>query len=166
MSLKIYKVACEYQAIMQQLYDNGHDEKTINDTLDSLNMREDLEEKAISLAAFIKNMELEAEALQKAIDDLVGREDVLLKKIQRNKDYLRYVMVECNVRKITSPELTIRVCKNNPKVKINNIMAIPSEYYRIEQDIRLETDKIKKALKQGATVPGCELVQDQRLEIK
>lgn len=166
MSLTIYKVSSEYQAILNKLYDEGHDEQTINDTLDSLNLRENLEEKAISLAAFIKNLELEAEALRKAIDELVWREGALLNKIERNKSYLLYALKECKVPRINGPELTIKVCKNNQKVKITNIMAIPPDYYRTKQEFVLEKDKIRKALKEGIAVPGCELVQEQRLEIK
>lgn len=166
MSLSIYKIASEYQAILNKLYDEGHDEQTINDTLDSLNLRENLEEKAVSLAAFIKNLELEAEALRKAIDELVWREGALLNKIERNKSYLLYALQECKVKKINSPEFAIRVCSNNQKAAIKNQEAIPAEYLRITQRIEPDKKRIKEALKQGIVVPGCELVQEQRLEIK
>ncbi len=64
------------------------------------------------------------------------------------------------------PEVILAVKKNPPSVKILDDLVIPDAYRQVETVQKILKKEILNDLKNGVVIPGCEIVQDQRLEIK
>jgi hypothetical protein len=63
---------------------------------------------------------------------------------------------------------TLRIKRNPPKVEVYDEERVPTEYMKETTKVTISVDKkaIAEALKSGADVPGCALIQTSRLEIK
>jgi BMFP domain-containing protein YqiC len=98
-----------------------------------------------------------------------------IKRLQRRKKrfedcYARLeacarLAMECvGKRKIEGATSSLALRKNPPSLFISAFDRIPAEYLIVKQDISVNKDAVKRALKAGISVPGAELVQGDRLE--
>lgn len=142
------------------------DEVTIKDTLESVSG--DVQEKAINVAMFIRNLEANAEQIKLAEKAMAERRKSLEGKADSIKEYLKSNMQACGFTKIESPYFSLTIKKNPPKLVIDDAGQIPSNLYVYPEAPEPYPDNaaIKDLLKTGAEVSGAHLQQDERLEIK
>jgi hypothetical protein len=163
--LALYEIAGEYQQLFQELAQmEDTDETILRDTL--AHIQDQVEIKAVHVAAYIKNLEAEAQAIKTAQENLALRQRRVGTKITHLKNYLRDNLKLCGINKIHHPLLNVALVKNPPKLHIKNIELIPTEYTYLEQTKVIEERKIKQVLKNGYSVPGCELIQDESIRIR
>jgi len=156
-----------YQHELQALADSGEiPPEQIVETLDLI--AGDLQEKAIDVAAFSRNLDATAQAVREAAKAMLARADRIEKRAESIRSYLLFQCQAAGISKIESPWFTLAVRKNPPSVVIDDEAQIPPEY--IVQPPppapRPDRDAIKRAIKAGTDVPGCHLLQTERLEIK
>lgn len=160
----LYEIANEYQ----QIFDSMDNEELISENilikLDEVH--EAMENKAIALASYIKNIEAEKKAINDAKKAMNEREERLNSKILSLQTYLQSNMERCGITDITkSPYFTIKLKKCRASVDDFDKEKIPDEYKRIKEIITIDKIKIYAELKNGVVIPGVRLVQNKRLEI-
>ena len=167
MNLSLYAIAEEHRALIAQLDQMDIDEQTKLDTLEG--ERLPVESKARAVAAFIRNIEAEAEAYDKHAKEVAERARSLGKKADALKKYLLDNMQRCEITEIKGDALTIKLQNNPPSVEVFEADLVPSEFrapppppFVPAPDKRV----IVTALKAGQEVPGCRLIQTQRVVIK
>lgn len=165
--LHLYEIAAAYRNALVALDDEALEPDVIRDTLDSLTGA--LEHKAEAVAAYILNIEAEADAVAAAEARLKARRQSLEKRASWMRDYLKAHMEAVGITEIAATDRSFRVrVRLNPEaVELDgSLPELPPEYMR-EKIVR-EPDKaaILAALKSGADVPGARLVRRTRLEIK
>ena len=165
-ALTLYEIADEYRAAAQQLADLDLDPQTVADTLEG--MAGALEVKALSVAAFVRNLEATADAIKQAEAQMAARRKALEARAESVREYLFANMLRCEISEITSPYFTLKIKDNPPKVVVDILESVPFDFMREPEPKPAEPDKkaIGAVLKSGGTVPGCHLEQTQRLEIK
>lgn len=167
MSLSLYVLADEYRQAMERLPEMGLDDQTIADTLEGLSGN--LIAKGQNVAAYILNVEAEAEACADAAKKLMARAAASRARMQHLREYLYANMERTGIHEIKALDgtFTAKIKKNPPAVEINNPDALPAIYLRTIPE-KTEPDKaaIAKALKAGEKVPGAELIHRTHLEIK
>jgi hypothetical protein len=156
-----------YQHELEMLADSGDvPPEQIADTLEAL--EGDINEKAVNVAAFTRNLDASADAIREAGKAMLARADRIAKRADGVRAYLLFQMQAAGISKIECPWFTLAVRKNPPGVAVDDETAIPAEY--IVQPPppapRPDKDAIKRALKDGQDVPGCRLTQGERLEIR
>lgn len=156
-----------YQHELQILADSGEvPPEQIADTLQALDG--DIKDKAVQVAAFSKNLDATAQAVREAAKAMLARADRIEKRAESIRAYLLFQCQAAGISKIESPWFTLAVRKNPPSVVVDDEAVIPAEY--IVQppppSPRPDKDAIKRALKAGTAVPGCHLLQTERLEIR
>lgn len=165
-NLSLYQLSGNYLEALDFLTDPEADlpAEVINDTLEALGG--ELEDKAINVAKFLRNMETAAEAIKAAEADMARRRKTLESRVKWLKDYLKGNMEDCGISKIECPYFKIAIQKNPAAVNIMDESAIPGQFK--EQVITWKIDKtaIKDAIKAGGTVPGAELSSGTRLAIR
>ena len=82
------------------------------------------------------------------------------------REYLKNNLEKSGLKKIDAPDISISMQKNPYKVVITNETEIPSNFIDTKETKAINKEKIKEALKNGEEVPGCELVQENRITIK
>ena len=164
--IALYQLADLYVQDLQRLADLDLDEQTVADTLESLSG--DLEVKATNVAAFARNLEATAEAINGAEAQMAARRKAIEKRAERLKAYLKMNMERTGILKIESPQFCISVKKNPPAVHVEAPELVPAEFLKTPPPPPPVADKkaIADALKAGQDVPGCRLEQGTRIEIK
>jgi hypothetical protein len=165
-SLALYEITAEYRAAVDKLADLDLPEEVIADTLESLGG--ELQTKATSVAAFVRNLEASAAAIKEAEAHMAARRKAIENRAARVKDYLLANMMVAGIQKIESPYFKLAVRENPPAVEIYEPGLIPSGYMVTPEPPPPAPDKkaIAAALKSGEDVPGCKLTRGMRLEIK
>ncbi|MDD5319521.1 MAG: siphovirus Gp157 family protein [Methylococcales bacterium] len=165
-NLSLYQLSGNYLQALDFLTDPEADlpAEVINDTLEALGG--ELEDKAINVAKFLRNMETTAEAIKAAEESMAKRRKALEARVKWMKDYLKGNMEYTGIIKIECPYFKLSIQNNPVAVNVTNENAIPKQFK--EQVITWKIDKtaIKAAIKNGEDVPGAELVNGTRLVIK
>lgn len=166
MSITLYEISEEYRRAAETLSDLDLPEEVIADTLESLAFP--LEQKAINVAAFIRNIEATANSIKQAEEGLAKRRKAMERRADSLKAYLQFNMQQTGINKIESPLFSLSIRDNPPAVIIDDANLIPADYMREPVIPPPAPDKnlIKKALTDGFVVPGAHLERGRRLEIK
>lgn len=119
------------------------------------------------LACYIRELELEAEAVKAMLSAAADRATRLTARAAKWRNYLLETMDLAGLNVVKDPRITLTIKTNPPAVQIADDAAIPPGYYR-EIPARIEPDKtaIKAALKAGEVIPGVSLVATRRLTIQ
>lgn len=165
--MRLYEITNQFENVFNQLDENGELSQEMMESLDSL--KDDFENKAISVACYIKNIEAEEAAIEHAIDDMKVRKAKLTKKAESLSDYL-----QCNLQKLSineiksSPYFKIKLKQCPPSVDVFDEKAIPPEFWREKVTTTTSVDKIKlkEVMSEGVEVPGATIQRKLKLEIK
>ena len=161
----LYELAAEYRGAHERMEAAGFDEQTIADTLDG--MSGDLEEKAIAVAKFARNLEAEADAISDAIKAMQARASATAHKAVGLRKYLMDAMIAAGVRKVACPYFVVSVRETPAAVVIDDEAAIPSHFMVQPEQPPPRPDKraIAEAIK-SFPVPWAHLQKSTRLDIR
>lgn len=161
----LFELAGQYRAISDKLHDLELDDQTIADTLEGLSG--DVQEKAVNVAKFFRNMEADAEKIEEAAKQMLARAKAIRNRSASLKQYLLTNMEVSGISKIESPWFVISIKQNPASVTIDDESLIPDDYMR-EIPATFAPDKklMKSALDEGYIIPGARLTRGHRLEIK
>jgi hypothetical protein len=167
--VKLYELVAQHRSLEALESSDDLPAETIRDTLEGLEGQ--LQEKAVSVAHFVRNLESTADAIDEAAEAMRMRGTRLRKRAQSLQDYLLFNMQAAGITKIDSPYFTLIVKKNPPTVVIDSENLIPAQYMRQPDPPpppKPVPDKkaIGDAFKAGEDVPGAHTEQRERLEIK
>lgn len=161
----LFEISSDYEEILTQLYD---DEDKINE--EALMKLENntlaMEKKAIAIASYIKNLEAEREAIKLAKDQMSKREE---RNKKREEDLLGYLLTNMQRRgitKISCAYFDIKLKKCPCSINIIDEKLIPEEYTRTKTQIFPDKIKMLQEMKVGVLIPGADLQQNVKLEIK
>lgn len=167
-SLSLYQLSGNYIQALDFLTDPELNipMEAVNDTLEGLSG--ELEDKAINVAKFIRNMETTANAIKTAEAEMAIRRKALENRVAWLKDYLKSNMEATGISKIECPYFKLSIAKNPPSLELFDVQAVPGEYKHIETVTTEQIDKaaIKAALSAGQEIQGARLLNGTRLVIK
>ena len=162
-SLSLYTMTDQYQQAFLDLADSDIPEDAINDTLEAL--EGELTIKAANVAAFVLNLEAEAEKIKAAEERIAARRKAYEAKAKRIRTYLKENMERAGIRKIEAMDGSFSATLTAPRasVVISNEIALPSSFIKLVRT----PDKaaIAAALKEGQEVPGAHLEHKAGLRI-
>ena len=165
-NLSLYQLSSTYLEALDDLTDPEMDLpiEAVTDTLEGLSG--EMEEKAINVAKFMRNIEATANAIKEAETAMAKRRKALENRASWMKDYLKGSMEHTGITKIECPYFKLSIQKNPAAVNIINEDTIPDKFK--EQVISWKVDKtaIKKAIQSGKTIPGAKLLNGTRLAIR
>nr|DAT43150.1 MAG TPA: resistance protein [Caudoviricetes sp.] len=121
------------------------------------------DKKIENLGCWYKNLLADAEALKAQKNAFAEREKAAKAKAESLKGFLgRYL----NGKKFESAKVAMSFRKSEAvEFDAKCIGDVPEEFLKFK-DPELDKVAVKKAIKAGETVPGCELVARQNLQIK
>ena len=139
---------------------------------DELASKEDeFENKAESVAQYIKNLIIESDALAAEIKVLQQRKKVKDNKIENMKKYLKDCLIQTGINKIETTRCVLSIRNNAESVSIANEKEFISqykdshaEYFKFKPEI--SKTEIKKLLQSGVEIDGAVLEKTQSIIIK
>lgn len=128
--------------------------------LDGLMMER--EQKCENIALYIKNLQADALAYEAEKNAFAEREKAAKGKVEQLKKYLAYAL---GGEKFSTSKCAVSF-RRSEKVDITDKSLIPVEFFKTS--ITYEPDKtaIKKAIKDGQEVGGCQLIESLNPQIK
>jgi hypothetical protein len=165
-NLTLYNLSANYLQALDFLTDPEADlpAEAVKDTLEAL--AGELEDKAINVAKFLRNMEAAAEAIKAAEAEMAKRRKALESRAQWMKDYLKGNMEHSGITKIECPYFKLSVQSNPPTVNILDEATIPDQFKEQVVSWKIDKTAVKKAILAGQSVAGVSLVNGTRLVIK
>lgn len=165
MKIKLYELTQQYQDVLESIY-VLNPEATADEVDGHLEgLSEVWSEKALSVAAYCKNIEAEVEAMKSYEKNMRSRRQVVENKLTRLKEYLLGQMEEVGKNKVVGPEVTISIRKCPTSVG-TRLDATFSKEYIASTEVKLDKKKIKAAIESGIDIPGAFLINKTSLSIK
>ena len=143
---------------------NELDEKTINDTKESVELL--LEEKSEQLELILKELEAKEEKCKEIADFYAIKAKQANEKKKALKELILGAMQKLNAKKIETVTGTFTIRNNAPSLKIENEDLIPQKFVSYIQTRKIEKNEIKKEIKNGVEIPGAHLETSQSLLIR
>lgn len=164
--MKLFEIANQYENILSQTFDNETGE--INEealaALDAV--KDDIKEKGIAIASFIKNIDAERKAIEEAKKSMAEREARLDKRVTYLTSYLQSNMERCGISEISCPYFAIKLKKCPVSVDVVDENSIPEKYKKTKSLVSVDKVKLKEEMLAGVIINGAALKQNMRLEIK
>ena len=143
---------------------NELDEKTINDTKESVSLL--LEEKSDQLELLLKDLELKAEKCKEIADFYTKKAKQANEKTKALKELILGAMQKLGTKKIETVTGTFTIRNNTPSLIIDDENLIPQKFTTFVQTKKIEKNEIKKEIKNGVEIPGVHLESTQSLLVK
>ena len=143
---------------------NELDEKTINDTKESIELL--LEEKSEQLELILKELEAKEEKCKEIADFYTEKAKQANEKRKTLKELILEAMRKLGTKKIETVTGTFTIRNNTPSLIIDDENLIPQKFTTFVQTKKIEKNEIKKEIKNGVEIPGVHLETTQSLLIK
>lgn len=168
-ALTLFQIAAEFRHITDVLMDSGCDEQTLTDTLEGEEWP--LALKAQNYGFVIRNLESTAASIKEAEKQMADRRKSIEKRAAALIERLKTGLEIAGVQKLECPHFAITIKKNPPSVDVWDEKQIPAAYMRTPEPPPPPVavpDKvaIKAAIAAGQDVPGAQMAQGTRLEIR
>lgn len=164
MSNSLFTITAEYLEAFERVEVDEATGEILNlDALDALAGA--FEEKAESVACYIKNLDAFVTSMKAEESNMAERRKAAERKIDNMKKYLSSCLDTAGRDKMETAKVRLSFRKS-VQVDIQDTAAIPSEY--TTQTVTTKADKtaIKKAIQGGADVPGAVLIENRNIQIK
>jgi Siphovirus Gp157 len=164
--LSLYELTNQYRALLDLADSDDLPQEVIRDTLEGL--AGSIEDKAVAVAKFIRNLEVHADAIDVCAANMNQRANRIRKRAERVRAYLLFNMQAASVTKVECPEFVITRRENPPAVCLREGVELPAEFMVTPEPPPPKPDKKKlaDALKRGEQIDGAWLERGERLDIK
>lgn len=162
-NLSLYAMTEEYESAFLALADSDVPDDAIDSTLEAL--EGELTLKGANVAAFILNLEAEAEKAKAAEKRISDRRKALENKADRMREYLKFNMLRAGIKSLTAIDSSFKVTVTAPRamVNIDDINSVPMDYKKVSYTA--DKAAIKAAIDGGAVVPGAHIEMREGLRI-
>ena len=143
---------------------NELDEKTINDTKESIELL--LEEKSEQLELILKELETKEEKCKEIADFYARKAKYANEKKKILKELILEAMRKLGAKKIETVTGTFTIRNNTPSLIIEDENLIPQKFITHISSIKIEKNEIKNEIKKGIKIPGVHLESTQSLLVK
>ena len=166
MSRALYQISADFEAVLG-LADSGdpEDQQAFIDTLESLTG--ELEDKLISCAAVVKQLEGIVVLLKSEEDRLSARKKTVGSNIDSLKAYMKRSMESAGITKVKRPTFEVAIQNSPPSVAMDEgtyAENLPEEFRRVKIDI--DRTAVSEALKSGRELGFAKLVRCTHLRIR
>lgn len=156
----LYEMTQNAKYLYELLQAEEIDDQTFNDTLEAMGAAEKVE----SYCKVIKQLQSDVDMFKGEIDRLTARKKAAENGVDRMKAALLMYLQESGQDKVKAGSFAVSTATTQA-VKITDEKAIPCNYL-IEQPPKIDKAGIKKAIKDGETINGAELVNNTGVRIR
>lgn len=158
---RISFAAHQYRALKERItmLDPDIDEATLADTLEGVT---DIHEILAALVRFALDDEAMAAGLRNRVLDLEERLQRLESRAEKRRHLARDTMIELDIKKIVSSDITISLRPGTPSLVIVDELLIPPRFWEPQQP-KLNRKGLWSELKRGDQIPGASLSNPQSI---
>lgn len=166
MNSTLYEINARYMQALDAATDPESDlsPDMFTDTLQGI--EGEAEDKIKAVIAYSRNLEVEADAIKSAMDNMKSRLDAKRTRALWLKNYARHGMHILGKSKLEWPEFSARIQANPPAVEITDEQQIPDDFKSEVVEVKIDKKAISERLKSGGYVPGAVLRHGESLRVK
>lgn len=172
MRTTLYEIADNYRAFMQMV-DAGEieDMDAVADTLEQI--QQEFDAKVDNIACLYKSLSAEADAIDAEAKRLQERAKYKRNVCDRLKSYVSQQMLSIGQTKFENERNKITF-RESASLNITDEKALATalsvadrtDLYTVEQTMKFDKNNIRKAIKDGTTFAGCEVITNKNIQIK
>lgn len=164
MNVSLYEISADFLKALDGLEVNEETGEITNfDAVEALNAQ--FEDKAESVACYIKNLTAFVADLKTEEDALAARRKTAERRVDSVKKYLTSCMESVGKDKVETAKARISFRKS-VQVQIDDEKALPADYTTTTVTVKPDKTAIKKAIQAGQDVTGASLVENRNIQIK
>lgn len=156
----LYEMTAQACQLYELLQAEEIDEQTFSDTLEAMGATEKIE----SYCKVIKQLQADADMFKGEIDRLTARKKTAENGVDRMKAALLAFLQYSGQDKVKAGSFAVSTATTQA-VNITDESKLPPEWL-IAQPAKVDKAGIKKALKDGATIDGAELIENTGVRIR
>lgn len=160
--MQLYELEEQYIKIVSLIQDG--DDELLNDTLESIDFKNEFETKLKNYSFVVLNVKNDIEIIKAEEKRLNDRRKKLENKIAKLEGRMLDAMELVDTNKIVTPEVTIALRKNK-RVSVIDADKLDNKYL-VAQAPKISKTEIRNDLKNGVAVDGAELTEYTSLNIK
>lgn len=145
-----------YEAGVEDVVDTETGEvKSLEDYMSEVQIAFD--DKIEGCVLYMKNLKAEEDAIRTEMDTLKKRADSKAKKRVKLEEYIRDI---CPDKKYESPKFCLKFRQSEVTVVptvYDDISKLPSAFIKEKTAYSVDKAAVKKAIKEGQTIPGCHI---------
>ena len=164
MKLTIYQIEQSYNQLAEELIDNGGELTPELETALAIT-EEQLQNKSVAYSFVIKQMDADIDTIDAEIKRLQNAKKQREKASEYLKERIKHAMELFSIDEIKTPLVKINFRKSET-VEVENVNELTSAYKTIKIVETADKAAIKSAIKNGAVIPGCSIVEHRNLQIK
>lgn len=164
MKLTIYQIEASYNQLAEELIDNGGELTPELETALAIT-EEQLQNKSVAYSFVIKQMDADIDTIDAEIKRLQAAKKQREKASEYLKERIKHAMELFSIEEIKTPLVKINFRKSET-VEVENVNELTSAYKTIKIVETADKMAIKEAIKNGAVIPGCSIVQHRNLQIR
>ncbi|WP_107842019.1 siphovirus Gp157 family protein [Metasolibacillus meyeri] len=144
---------------LQRMIEDGNE--GLEDTLESIELA--TADKLEGYAMVIKNIESDIEGLKAEEKRLAERRKAMESNVKRMKDSMYDALLTVEGNRLKTDKFTFSLRKST-SVQIEDESLIPQQF--IQTETKISKTELSKALKNGESIAGASLVENQSLSIR
>lgn len=160
----LHEMSKEYASLYEMASDPDADLESFGMAIDGL--KGEIGAKVDGVVAVIRNLEALRDGIEAHIEKQAKRATAAENRAKWLKRYLMDCLETIGEKRIISTSADVSIVNNPARVEIYSYESIPSEYVVVTEQYKPNKVMIKKALLEGAEVPGASIVKDKRISIK
>jgi len=162
MSITLYQIADDYRDILSLMDSDSDDPATLHqlvqDTLDQLQLDDQFTDKALAVACYTRELELEAEAVKATENIIRNRRKRLESRSEFLRNYLITQLQKVNKTELKSNQIVVRLRKTPARIIVDDESMIPEQYKEVETVTTIRKNWMQEQLRLGVdSIPGIHL---------
>ena len=163
MSVSLYEISADFLKALDGLEVDEETGEIMNfDAVEALDAQ--FEDKAESVACYIKNLSAFAADLKAEEENLSTRRKTVERRVDSVKKYLSSCLATVGKDKVETAKA--RISFQSIQVQIDDEAALPANYVTTTVTTKPDKTAIKKAIQAGEDVTGASLVENRNIQIK
>ena len=153
----------ELEGIYAQLQSMDLDDETFNDTLESIDFKENFAQSCEWFIKMQRNAEADAGLFKAEKDAFAKKQKEAEARAERFKERIKEAMMLTNQQKVDTGLFKLSLRKTE-RVTISDPSNLPDEFLKVK--VEPNKAEIKKAIKNGQVVLGAELTEGRSVIVK
>ena len=164
MNVSLYEISADFLKALDGLEVDEETGEIMNfDAVEALDAQ--FEDKAESVACYIKNLSAFAADLKAEEENLSARRKTVERRVDSVKKYLSSCLATVGKDKVVTAKARISFRKSI-QVQIDDEAALPADFVTTTVTTKPDKTAIKKAIQAGEDVTGASLVENRNIQIK
>lgn len=160
-NLSLYDISTEFEALREMLENDGGEVTQDNEALE-VYIQNLLTTKTDGCVQYIESQEDLINLAKEKITRLKNFIDSKENTIERFKNYVMSCMDRMQIKEVTGKLCQIKERKPSKVVVVEDQDKIPAEFVTVEVVTKVDKNKLKKAISEGAKIEGASLVDGKR----